>query len=453
VKPDVRYTWNDGFGIAYQVLGRGRSDLIYLPGFASNVDLQWDIPPYARFLERLATSSRLILLDHRGIGCSDRFPPGGAATLEEIADDVLAVMEALSSMRATIFAVQESVFPALLLAASQPMRVSRLILFGGSPSWVQSDDLPDEWSAEFWESEIRSYERLSSAVESMTRYNREAAPSLADDEQLARQLVSLTVNSLGPAASAAEVRILSQVDLRHVLPSISVPTLVLSREGDSVVSESSSRFLADHIAGARYAELPGRDTLPWIGDTEPIHAQIEDFLEIEHSEPASTRRLATVLFTDLVDSSARALALGDAAWSRLLADHHRAVRRELAAHGGTEVDTAGDGFFATFPGPAQGVRCASSISRAVTELGIGIRVGVHTGEVETVDGKPGGTAVHVGARIAALAEPAEVLVSQTVKDLAVGSGIRFEDPGEHELKGIPDPWRIYRVAAAATDGV
>ena len=283
VKPDVRYTWNDGFGIAYQVLGRGRGDLIYLPGFASNVDLQWDIPPYARFLERLAASSRLILLDHRGIGCSDRFPPGGAATLEEIADDVLAVMEALSSMRATIFAVQESVFPALLLAASQPMRVSRLILFGGSPSWVQSDELPDEWTAEFWESEIRSYERLSSAVESMTRYSREAAPSLADDEQLARQLVSLTVNSIGPAASAAEVRILSQVDLRHVLPSITVPTLVLRREGDTVVSESSSRYLADHIAGARHVELPGRDTLPWIGDAEPILSQVEDFLEIEHS--------------------------------------------------------------------------------------------------------------------------------------------------------------------------
>jgi class 3 adenylate cyclase len=278
----------------------------------------------------------------------------------------------------------------------------------------------------------------------MTGYLRKAAPSLADDPALARLFVTLVLNSTAPAGSAAHIRVLSQVDLRHILPSIAVPMLVLRRTGDEIFPASSSRYLAERIADARYVEVPGADALPWIGDADPILSEIETFLQIPPSAPPSTRRLATVLFSDLVDSSARAATLGDAAWTRLLAEHHRTIRRELAAHGGAEIDTAGDGFFATFPGPAQAVRCASAIARAVTALGIDVRVGVHTGEVETVDGKPGGTAVHVGARIASLAEPAQVLVSQTVKDLAVGSGIAFEDAGERELKGIPDRWRAYR---------
>ena len=447
MKPDIRFTWNDGFAIAYQVVGRGGDDLVYLPGLASNVDLHWDIPIYARFLERLASFSRLIVIDRRGVGCSDRFPPGQAPPLEAVTDDVLAVMEATSSAHATIFAVQEAAFAALLLAASHPRRVARLVLFGASPSWVQSVDLPDEWSNEYWESEIRSYERISSAVDTVAGYIREAAPSLAEDEATARALTGLIFNTNGPGAGAQEARVFSQIDLRHVLPSITVPTLVLRRAGDEMISASSSRFLAEHIEGAEYAEVPGRDALPWIGDQEPILKAIEGFLGVDRSTPVSDRRLATVLFTDVVESSARASSLGDAGWSQLLALHHRAVRKELAAHNGIEIDTAGDGFFATFSGPAQGVRCGLAIAEVVAGLGIAVRIGVHTGEVETIAGKPGGAAVHIGARIAALARPSEVLASQTVKDLVAGSGLMFEDAGEHVLKGLPDAWRLHRVLA------
>jgi len=447
MKPDIRFTWNDGFAIAYQVIGRGRQDLVYLPGFASNVDIQWDIPIYARFLERLASFSRLIVIDRRGVGCSDRYPPGQAPTLEAITDDVLAVMEATSSGHATVFAVQEAAFAALLLAASHPRRVARLVLFGATPSWIQSEDLPEEWSPDYWESEIRSYERITSATEAMAGYIRDAAPSLADDEAAARALTGLIFNTNGPGAAAMEARFHSEVDLRHVLPSIRVPTLVLRRAGDDMVSDSSSRYLAEHIDGAQYVEVPGDDALPWIGDQEPILEAIEGFLGVDRSSPVSDRRLATVLFTDVVDSSASATALGDAAWSRLVVLHHQAIRKELAAHAGIEVDTAGDGFFATFSGPAQAVRCALAISDAVAALGIEVRIGVHTGEVESIAGKPGGAAVHLGARILAEAGPSQVLVSQTVKDLVAGSGLGFEDAGEHALKGMPGAWRLYRVLA------
>ena len=447
MKPDIRFTWNDGYAIAYQVIGRGRQDLVYLPGFASNVDIQWDIPIYARFLERLASFSRLIVIDRRGHGCSDRLPPGQAPTLEGITDDVLAVMEATSSAHATVFAVQEAAFAALLLAASHPRHVARLVLFGASPSWIQSSDLPDEWSPEQWESDLRSYDRISSAGEAVAGWIRDAAPSLADDEPSRRSLTSLIFNTVSPGAGATESRFLSQVDLRHVLPTIAIPTLVLRRDGDDMIPASSSRFLAEHINGATYTEVPGRDAMPWIGDQEPVLEAIEGFLGVDRSVQASDRRLATVLFTDIVESSARATELGDAGWSRLLTLHHQAIRKELATHGGFEVDTAGDGFFVTFSGPAQAVRCALAIGDAVAGLGIEVRIGVHTGEVETIAGKPGGAAVHLGARIVAAAGPSQVLVSQTVKDLVAGSGLVFEEAGEHELKGMPGAWRLYGVVA------
>jgi class 3 adenylate cyclase/pimeloyl-ACP methyl ester carboxylesterase len=445
LKPDIKFTWNDGFAIAHQVIGEGRQDLIYLPGLASNVDLHWDIPIYARFLERLASFSRLIVIDRRGVGCSDRFPPGQAPTLEEITDDVLAVMEATSSEHATVFAVQDTAFAALLLAASHPQHVTRLVLFGASPSWLQSADLPDEWSPGQWESNIRSYGRVSSGTDAAAGYIRNAAPSLVGDEAGTRALMSLLFNTNGPGAGAGEARQFSRIDLRHVLPSITAPTLVLRRAGDEVIPASSSRFLAEHIEGAEYLEVPGRDALPWIGDQEPILDAIEHFLGVERSSPVPNRRLATVLFTDLVESAARATSLGDAEWSRVLTLHHQAIRRELAEHGGTEVDTAGDGFFATFSGPAQAVRCALAIADAVAGLGVEARIGVHTGEVETIAGKPGGAAVHLGARIAAAAGPSQVFASQTVKDLVAGSGLTFEDTGEQELKGLPGAWRLYRV--------
>ena len=445
MKPDVRYTWNDGFALAYQVIGRGPQDLVYLPGFASNVDLMWDIPIYRAFLERLASLCRLITVDRRGVGCSDRLPPGVAPTLEEISDDVLAVMEAVSASQATILAVQEAVFSALLLAATQPYRISRLILFSASPSWVRSDELPDEWSAEQWDSTIRSAERLTSSRQFAEAYVRDTIPSIYDDDTMIQAFDSLLMNTTGLGAAVAEMRMFAQTDLRDVLPSITAPTLVLRREGDAPIPETSSRNLAEHIPSAEYVEIPGSDALPWVGDQEPLLEAIERFMGVEHRPPESDRRLATVLFTDIVGSSVRATALGDAGWSSLVAEHHHRVRRQLAAHDGTEIDTAGDGFFATFDGPAQAIRCALTTIEAIRELGLEIRAGVHTGEVETIGGKPGGTAVVVGARIAAAAAPSQVMASQTVKDLTAGSGLVFEDAGEHELKGVPDPWRLYRV--------
>jgi class 3 adenylate cyclase len=446
MKPDVRYTWNDGYALAYQVIGRRAEDLVYLPGFASNVDLMWDIPTYRTFLERLASFCRLITVDRRGVGCSDRLPPGVAPTLEEITGDVLAVMEAASSSsHATILAVQEAAFSALLLAATHPYRISRMILFSASPSWVRSDALPDEWSSEQWEATIRSAERLTSSRQFSDAYVRDTLPSIYDDETMVEAFDSLLMNTTGLGAAVAEMRMFAETDLRDVLPSINVPTLVLRREGDEPVPESSSRYLAEHIAGAEYVEIPGRDALPWAGDLEPVLEAIQRFMGVEHRPPVSDRRLASVLFTDIVDSSARASDLGDAAWSALVEEHHRTVRRLLVAHGGTEIDTAGDGFFATFEGPAKAIRCARATVEAIRDLGLEIRAGVHAGEVETIGGKPGGAAVVIGARIAAAAGPSEVMASQTVKDLTAGSGLVFEDAGEHELKGVPDRWRLYRV--------
>ena len=447
MKPDVRITWNDGFAIAYQVVGSAPRDLVYLPGFESNVELMWDIPIYRHFLEELASFSRLITVDRRGAGCSDRLPPGVSPTLEEIADDVLAAMGAANSPHATLFATQEAAFPAMLLAATHPSQVDGLVLFGASPSWARSDELPDEWSAERWETQHRSVERSTNATDFADGYIRSAAPSLFGDEAAKRALAGLFLNTAGIGAATAESKMFSELDLRDTLPSIAAPTLVLRRKDDEVTAASSARFLAEHVQRGEFVEIAGRDSLPWIGDQQPVLEAVQRFMGAERSAPVSDRRLASILFTDIVDSTGRATALGDAGWARVLGDHNRAVRDALAGYGGTEVDTAGDGFFATFDGPAQAVRCAVAICRATADLGISVRAGVHTGEVETIEGKPGGAAVIVGARVAATAGPDQVLVSQTVKDLVAGSGLSFEDAGEHELKGVPDRWHLYRVAS------
>jgi len=444
MKPDVRFTWNDGFALAYQVVGTGRDDLVYLPGYVSNVDLQWDVPPYARFLERLASFSRLILLDRRGVGCSDRFPPGQSATLEELVSDVAAVMDTVGARRATVFAEQESAFVAMLLAATRPLLVSRLVLFCASPSWARSEELPDEWSPEEWESQIRWMGGVTSAMEHEEQHMRRT--SLAGDARMWRALASLLINSAGLGANMAEARMFSEVDLRHVLPSISAPTLVLRRRDDRNSELTSGRYLAEHVQNGRFVELEGGDALAWVGDHDPVFEELLAFLGTEVPASPTTRQLATVLFTDIVESTTKASELGDASWRETLERHHETVRACLASHGGTEVDTAGDGFFATLDGPAAAVRCAMEIVEAVEELGLEVRAGVHTGEVEAIDGKVGGIAVAIGARIASTAGPSEVLVSSTVRDLVAGSGLAFEDAGEHELKGVPDRWRLFRVA-------
>jgi class 3 adenylate cyclase len=445
MKPDVRFTWNDGFALAYQVVGNGRDDLVYLPGYISNVDLQWDVPPYARFLERLASFSRLILMDRRGCGCSDRLPPGQAATLEEQVSDVVAVMDTVGARRgATVFAEQETAFIAMLLAATRPKLVSRLVLFCATPSWARSEELPDEWSPEDWESQIRWMGGVTSAIETEEQHVR--GTSLERDPSILRALASLLINSQGLGASLADARMFSQVDLRHVLPSIAAPTLVMRRQDDINSESTSCRYLADHVQHGRFVELPGHDPLSWEGEHDPVFEELLPFLGTEAPASKGTRQLATVLFTDIVDSTTKAVELGDARWRETLQRHHEAVRACLTAHGGTEVDTAGDGFFATLDGPAAAVRCATEIVGSIEEIGLQVRAGVHTGEVETIDGKVGGIGVAIGARIASTADPSEVLVSRTVRDLVAGSGLTFEDAGEHDLKGVPERWQLYRVA-------
>ena len=437
----------DGYAIAYQVLGRGREDLVYLPAYVSNVELQWDVPAYASFLDGLASICRLILLDTRGHGCSDRLPPEEAPTLEDSVADILAVMEAASTRRATLFAAQEGAFYALLAAAAHPDRISRLVLFGATPSWSRSDDLPDEWSADRWEAEQRSIERTTALSQWVELYARDAAPALMADERSGRGFRALLANTSGMKASMVESQMLSQVDLRHLLPSVKQPTLVIRRRDDPLVSETSSRYLAEHLPDGRLVECPGVDVLPWLGETAPILEEIASFLGHEILALDAERYLATVLFTDLVDSTASAAKLGDHPWKELVQQHHSIVRQKLAEYRGSEVDTAGDGFYATFDGPARAISCARAISDSVHELGLRVRVGIHTGECELIDSKPGGVTVSIGARIAALAGPSEVLISQTVRDLVAGSGLTFEDAGEHELKGIPDRWRLYRVVS------
>jgi class 3 adenylate cyclase len=444
MKPDVRFTWNDDFALAYQVVGKGRDDLVYLPGYVSNVDLQWDVPPYARFLERLASFSRLVLMDRRGVGCSDRLPPGQAATLEELVSDVVAVMDTVGARRATVFAEQETAFVAMLLAATRPLLVSRLVLFSATPSWARSEELPDEWSPDDWESQIRWMGGVTSAMEHEEQHVRGTA--LERDPSMWRALASLLINTEGLGASMADARMFSEVDLRHVLPSIAAPTLVMRRQDDPNSESTSGRYLADHVQNGRFVELPGADGLSWVGGHDPVFDELLPFLGAEAPASQGTRQLATVLFTDIVDSTSKAAELGDTSWRETLQRHHGAVRACLSAHGGTEVDTAGDGFFATLDGPAAAIRCATEIVGSVQEIGLEVRAGVHTGEVETIDGKVGGIGVVIGSRIASTAGPSEVLVSSTVRDLVAGSGLAFEDAGDHQLKGVPDRWRLYRVA-------
>ena len=406
MRPNTRFTWSGGYAIAYQVVGDGVRDLVYLPGWASNVDVSWDVPPIARFLERLSSFSRLILLDRRGVGCSDRYTPDASPPLEEMADDVLAVMDAVGSRSATIFGVQDTAFIAMMLAASAPKRVSSLVLYGASAAWTKNEEMPWEWSAEQWEEMLSESTELLSAFELADEFLRDHLPSLAADPTILPRLASLILSNQPPGAWTAEGWRWSQVDVRDLLPTIQAPTLVLCRKDDHLVPVEAGRYLAGKIPGARLIELEGTDVQPWAGDTDAVLTEVEAFVtrrtlhKPETPEPEE-RMLATVLFTDIVGSTERAVALGDRGWRELVEQHHAEVRGILSSHRGVEVDTAGDGFFATFDGPARAVRSAVEICRRVRELGLEVRAGVHTGEVETIAGKVGGIAANIGARVCA----------------------------------------------------
>ena len=437
----TRYARSGDVHIAYQVVGEGPFDLVYVPGWVSHVELAWEEPTLARFLGRLASFSRLILFDKRGTGLSDRVSDDKLPTLEERMDDLRAVMDAVGSERAAIFGVSEGGTLAALFAATYPERTTALVMFGTFARRIWSPDYP--WAPTL-EQRQQEYEYVESGwgkLMDLERY----VPSKIGDEAFATRLATYLRRAASPGAAVALLRMNTQIDIRAVLPTIHVPTLVLHRTGDRDANVDEGHWLAAQIPGARFVELAGDDHFPWVGDQDAILDEVQEFLTGVRPAPEADRLLATVLFTDIVGSTEWAARLGDRAWKEMVDQHHGLVRQELHRFRGREVDTAGDGFLATFDGPARAIRCACRIRDGVRRLGIEIRAGLHTGEIEVTGEKIMGIAVHIGARVAAAAQPGEVLVSGTVKDLVAGSGIRFADRGAHVLKGVPGEWHLFAV--------
>lgn len=450
-QPETRFAWNGDVALAYQTFGGGAHDLLYLPGLISNVDVMWEWPAYARFLRRLGTFARVVVMDRRGYGCSERFSPDAPVPLEVIVDDVVAVLDDVGVERVSVFAYEDGNTLAALFAASKPERVEHLVLQDPLPSWTSNDELPWEWTPEQWEEQIGMFRRVwgrmsADRVDEEQAWLAERGVEDSVDESEIKWFARMERATMGPGAMVAETRKFIEIDIRAVLPTIHVPTLVVHRLGNDLYDPRTPRYVADHIEEARYIEVDsGRGGWPWVEGWEAVTDEIEEFVAGTRRGPEPNRVLTTVLFTDIVDSTAKVSELGDSRWHQLLEGHHRTVREELTKFGGAEQDTAGDGFFAAFDGPARAVRCAQAIARAVSSLGLEVRIGLHTGECEIVDGKVSGIAAITGSRVMAHAAASEILVSRTVKDLVAGSGLVFEDAGEHELKGVPDRWRLYHV--------
>jgi pimeloyl-ACP methyl ester carboxylesterase len=439
--PQTRYAKSGDVHIAYQVVGDGPLDLIFIPGWVSNVEECWEQPGLAAFLDRLASFSRLILFDKRGTGLSDRVANDRLPTLEERMDDLRAVQDAAGSEQAALFGHSEGGSMSVLFAATYPQRTRALITFGVFARRRRSADYPWAPSDEDRAATIDRIER-DWVTEEMVR---SLAPSRADDPAFLAQLATYYRRSASPGAAAQLLRMNTEIDVRAVLPAIRVPTLVLHRTDDLDALVDEGRWIASRIPGASLVELPGADHVFWVGDTDAVLSEIEAFLTGIRPAPEPDRVLATVLFTDVVASTEAAVRLGDRRWREALETHRADVRAALARWRGEEIDTAGDGFFALFDGPARGVRCAVAIREAAGGTGLQVRAGLHTGEIERREGRVTGLAVHIGSRVMAAAGASEVVVSSTVKDLVAGSGIAFADRGTHVLKGIPDEWRLYTV--------
>jgi pimeloyl-ACP methyl ester carboxylesterase len=433
------YAKNGDIDIAYQVHGDGPLDLVLCDGASTHLDVLWEEPSYRRFCEQLASFTRLIRFDKRGMGLSDRVRAG---TLEERMEDVHAVLDAVGSKEAALIGVSEGGPLSMLLAATYPERTRALVLCGAEVRERKSEDWPwgEATPEEFEESMYSLPERwgLGRGIDWI-------APSIANDATRA-WWGKLQTHSMTPADALAFMRIAFNIDVRHVAPSIHVPTLIVHRVGDRVCHVENARWLARNIAGARYVELQGIDHAPFAGAND-ILPEIQEFLTGSRESVDPERVLATVLFTDLVGSTELIRERGDHAWHDLIERHNMAVRHELARFRGTEIDTTGDGFLASFDGPARAIRCAIAIVKAVTGLGLKVRAGLHTGECERVDGELAGIAVHVGARVAATAGAGEVVVSSTVRDLVAGLGLELVDRGVHQLKGVEEPWRLFAVAS------
>jgi pimeloyl-ACP methyl ester carboxylesterase len=440
--PETSYADSDGVHIAYQVVGDGPVDLVYCTGIWSNLEVMWEERRWAHFLERLGSFARLILFDMRGIGLSDRGPAPPVIELQR--DDIRAVMDAAGSSSAVVFGGARAATMAMLFAATYPDRTQGLIVYAPVAKTVSTPDFPHGRSEEDQEAFFARFVREVGTGRNLQLQ----APSVANDEDFRRWWARFERLVASPGAYEELARILTGIDVRSVLPTIHVPTLVLQREDDQIVSASQGRYVADHIDGARFVLLSGVDHLPFLSDADTILDEVQEFVTGARPAPAADRVLATVLFTDIVGSTERQASQGDRAWKDVVEAHHAIVRAQLARFGGHEQDTAGDGFFARFEGPARAITCASEIVRGVRSLGIEIRAGIHTGECDIIDGKCGGLSVSIGARVEGHAGPSEVVVSQTVKDLVAGSGLTFDDLGEFELKGVPDRWRLYRVANA-----
>lgn len=437
----TQYARSGDVHIAYQVVGNGPFDLVLVSGWVSHVELAWEEPTQASFLNRLASFSRLITFDKRGTGLSDRVADDKLPSLEVRMDDLRAVMDAAGSERAVIYGVSEGGNLAMLFAATYPDRTSALIINGSFSKRIWSPDYPWAPTVEKRAKEYENIEQEWGNLMDVSHY----VPSMVGNEAFIRSLATYFRRSASPGAALTLMKMNTQIDTRAILPTIQVPTLVIHRVDDEDVKVEEGRYIASRIPGARFVELPGADHLPWVGDQESVLAEIQEFLTGVRPLPESDRTLATVMLTDIVGSTEHAVRLGDRGWKSLLEQHNQAVRKELQLYRGREIDTAGDGVFATFDGPARAVRCACAVREAVSALGIQIRAGLHTGEVEQTDREVRGIAVHIGARVAALAGAGEVLVSSTVKDLVSGSGLRFEDRGMHALKGVPDEWRLFAV--------
>lgn len=431
----------DGVSIAYQVMGNGPIDLVFVPGGVNHVEWAWEYAGYARLLERLASFARLIWFDKRGLGLSDR--PDRLPTLEDQMVDVGAVLDAAGSESAALFGTQDGCPPGMFYAAAHPERLFALVLYGGMARFLASDDYPcglPKGVAEHW---LRRIERawgqdVPSDLEAL-------APSRLRDAAFRKWYAQFCRLAASPSAIRELMRIFMLHDMRNVLPAVQIPTLVLNRTADAVCRVENARYLAEHIPNARLVELAGDDALIYAGDTDAVIDEVQEFLTGVRDSPSTDRVLVTVLMTDIVGSTERASALGDRRWRELLDAHDRVIDRQLERFRGRKVNPTGDGMLATFDGPARAVRCAQAVVEAARAIDLDVRAGVHTGEVERRGDDIGGIAVHIGARVASLAGPGDVLVTRTVTDLVAGSGLAFEEHGEHILKGVQEPWKLFSV--------
>jgi len=443
---ETRYAQSGDLSVAYRVIGDGPLDLMLAPGFVSHVEALWEWPEAARAFKRLASFSRLIVFDKREQGLSDRV--GRPPTIEEMVDDMVAVLDEVGSERTAVFGISEGGAMALMFAASHPERCTHLVVWSGFARVTRAPDYPDGVTPEALRGMGDRIRREWGGPVALELW----APSQVGDAETERQWAHLLRTGTSPKSAAALIELYTDLDVRHALPLVSAPTLILHRAEDRVVRPELGGYLAEHIDGARHVVVPGADHLLWTQGADAILDEIEEFVTGTRQVRPPERVLATVLFTDIVDSTGHLARLGDQQWRAFLDRHDEAVSRAVERFQGRVVQTTGDGVLATFDGPARAIHCASSIKDEVDALGIEVRAGLHAGECEIRNGNVGGMAVHIGARVAARAGAGEVLVSSTVKDLVVGSGIEFEDRGQAELKGVPGEWRLYAVTAMESPG-